>query len=42
MITEDLVEMFLQALEGGTATNEGEGELLTMVDREKYGNNGNS
>ena len=38
-ITEDLADIVLRSLEGDTATHEGEGGCLIMVDEEKYGNN---
>ena len=40
--TEDLVDIVSRSLGGGTATHEGEGGCIIMVDEEQYGNDGDS
>ena len=40
--TEDLVDIVLRYLEGGSATHEGKRGCLIMVDGQQYGNNGDS
>ena len=39
--TEDLVDIILWPLEGGTGMHEGKGGCLIMVDEEKYGDDSN-